>query len=79
MRSIIGVALIILGVILGLYVGVYLMLYLGIIQVIGALQGGVDAPSVAWGIVRILMAGFAGGLSFWVLFGLGINLIERDT
>jgi hypothetical protein len=78
MRPIIGVVLIILGVILGLYVGVYYMLYLGVIQVIVAVQNGIDAPSVAWGIVRILTAGFAGALSFWVFAGLGINLIERD-
>lgn len=63
MGKVIGIVMIVAGVALGLYVGVYLMLVGGILQIVAAVKGGFVASGIAWGVVKIVFAGAAGGLS----------------
>ena len=74
-KYIVGLLLIFGAVILGLYVGVYLMLFKGIVSIIGGIKGGWVASKIAWGVVRVLLAGAAGWLSFAVLFIPGITML----
>jgi len=79
---IIGIALIILGILLGLYVGGYLMLVKGIIQIIEEIRSpqAVRASIIAWGIVKIIFAGFIGSISGLFLVIPGKMFIDKvDT
>ena len=63
-KRIIGVLLILIGVSLGLYVGVWLMFIGGIVQVIEQVKAPqLEAIQVAYGIARVVFAGFAGWLA----------------
>ena len=65
MLKAIGVLLIIAGICLGLYVGFYLCIIGGIIQFVeGVKQTPVNSWDIAFGIVRFLVAGIAGWLTF---------------
>jgi hypothetical protein len=75
-----GIILIIIGIILGLFVGGYLCLFGGIVQIVNQIQIGIDggvisATQIAWGVVRIGLAGLLGGLSAMVFILPGINLL----
>lgn len=63
MGKVIGILMMVAGVALGLYVGVYLMLVGGILQIVAAVKGGFIASGIAWGVVKIVFASAAGGLS----------------
>lgn len=67
MKLVFGVGLIIAGIAFGVYVGLWLCLVGGIIQIVGAFQASpVVGMDIALGIIRILFAGAAGGLSAFV-------------
>lgn len=64
MRNVLGVLLMVAGVLFGVYVGVWLCLVGGIVQIVQSVQGSsVDALGIAFGIVRVLGTGFAGGIT----------------
>lgn len=66
MKTLIGIALITVGVVLGLFVGLYVELYGGLVQAINAFDGpGVDSSALAIGAIRVLtfeLAGFLAGI-----------------
>lgn len=66
----VGIAMMLAGVVLGLYVGVWLCFIGGIVTFIeGATnEGGVQAMKIAWGILKFILSGPLGWLTFWVLF-----------
>lgn len=68
MKTIIGLALILIGICLGLWLSIYIMLYGGIMQAIS--NWGMDNSKVVWGIIRAVFfeAGFIPG---WLLIALG--------
>lgn len=64
MRNVFGVLLIVAGVAFGVYVGLWLMFIGGIVQIIDAVKATpVDGLDIAIGIVKIIFAGAAGGIS----------------
>lgn len=63
MRLAIGLALILLGIVFAIYVGLWLMFIGGIIQIVETCSSGMwDSNEIAFGILRICLAGF----SAWV-------------
>jgi len=73
-----GILLLLAGLFLGMYVGGYQMFYGGIAQIIDGLKNDLNAASIAWGILRIVFAGFAGVLSWSVLVFPGLLMIEYE-
>ena len=71
MKVIIGLLLIIIGVVLGLYVGGYLMFIGGIIQLIQSITPVVIASGIAFGVVKIMLASFVGGMIFFFCVSIG--------
>ena len=72
LRLIVGIIGILAGIALGAYVGIYLCLIGGIMGLVAVFEtmqsgAGIDAFAVAWNIVKIIFAGFAGGVSAYVL------------
>lgn len=68
MKAFLGLLLIIAGIVLGLFVGIYVMLVGGIVQFVnGVTTDPVNAADIAWGIVRVALASFAGWLSVALL------------
>ena len=77
MKQLIGLLLVIVGVALGLYVGIYLCFFRGIVTVIEQIRADVMVTSIlAWGIVRIFLAGFFGWLSAFVMVIPGMVLMS---
>ena len=64
------------SVVLGLYLGVWVMFIGGIVQIITSVTPVVVPLGIAVGIVRFLGASFVGWLSFVVLWGLGVAILE---
>lgn len=75
MKTILGLALVVLGIVGGLYVGVYVMLVGGIIQLISSITPIIIASGIAIGIARVLLASFVGWLIFIVCLGMGKALL----
>ena len=72
MKAIIGLLMILAGIGLGFYVGGYICFFGGIVTLIEQVAltvktGSVVTSTVAWAIVKIMGAGFAGWLSAIVL------------
>lgn len=84
MKKLIGLVLIILAIILGLYVGLWLCFIGGIVQIVHAInvaiqgQAGIPALPIALGIVRIIFAGLAGFLTFFVFLAPGVKMFVED-
>jgi uncharacterized membrane protein len=83
MKTLLGIVLIILGVVLGLYVGGYLCFVMGIVNVITGVvalaQGAAVntiALSIAFGILKIMFAGFIGVVTFWICVLIGGILLK---
>lgn len=65
--GVLGILCVIASVILGLYVGVWICFIGGIVDIIEQVQAEtVEAMAVAIGIAKIVFAGLAGWLSFFV-------------
>jgi hypothetical protein len=78
MKEIIGCVLFIAGIVLGLYVGLYLMFVCGIIDVVNAVTGDViDAWRAAWGVVKVVFAGFVGWIIFFICSALAVAVNSR--
>lgn len=61
MRNVIGILLMVAGVAVAVYVGLWVCFIGGIVQCIEAVKATpVDAWGIAFGVVRIVFAGFAG-------------------
>lgn len=77
MKILLGIILTLAGVALGIYVGFWLLFVGGIVTIINAINADpVNATSVAWGVIKIIFASAAGGLSFWVLALPGLGFIS---
>ena len=67
-KLITGIVLMVLGAILGLYVGLWVCFIGGIVDVIDQIRAeNLEAMVVAWGIAKVIFAGFFGYLSAAVL------------
>ncbi len=77
MKILLGIILILAGIALGIYVGFWLLFVGGIMTIINAIKADpVSATSIAWGAIKIIFAGAAGGLSFWALALPGIAFLK---
>ena len=74
MKTVVGIGMIVLGVIAGLYVGGYLMFIRGIVQVVSSITPEVIASGIAFGVVRIMFAGFVGWITGVVFILPGLAL-----
>jgi uncharacterized membrane protein len=74
MKNVLGLLMILGGVILGLYLGLWLCFIGGIVQIINELKSPetANALAIAWGIVKIALAGAVGWLSAAILILPGI-------
>jgi len=77
MKIAVGITMMVLGVILGLYVGLWLMFIGGILDIIGEVRGAWDMTVIGWGIAKIVLAGFTGGVSGMALFVPGAVMLEE--
>lgn len=79
MKKAVGIFLIVLGVTVGLFLGLYVCLYGGIIQIISAIQAApLSAKGIAVGVIRIVLAGFAGWMSMLIFVVSGWKLFIDD-
>ncbi len=77
MNKVLGWILAIGGVLIGLWIGVWVMFIGGIIEVVTALKAtDINAFMLAWGIVRIMFAGFVGWFCGIFVTGMGIALLK---
>lgn len=78
-KEITGLGLIVGGIVLGVYVGIWVCLIGGIVDILNEVKSieTLDNMVVAWGAVKILLAGFFGGLSGFVLVLPGWVMIDR--
>ena len=68
-----GVAFCLAGIAGGLYVWGYQGWVLGIVGIIEAAKcDPVNSWGVAWGVLRIILAGVAGAITFWIGWALGL-------
>ena len=71
-KELIGLLLIIIGVIFGLYVGIWVCFVGGIIDIIEQIRAtNLEAMSVAWGVAKIVFAGFFGVISGGIIAFVG--------
>ena len=67
--KILGIFLMVLFVGLAIYLGGYICLFGGIIKIVEGIQAEPNiARMIAWGVVRVILAGF----TFWGLFLIGL-------
>jgi uncharacterized membrane protein HdeD (DUF308 family) len=72
----VGVFLVIAGMAAAIYLGGYLMLIGGIVQIVEAVKmDDIPAASVAWGVARVLLAGFTAGICVLITFVPGAALL----
>ena len=68
MKTILGTLLVLGGIVLGLYVGIWVCFVGGIVDVIQQIRAEELSPIIiAWGIAKIMLAGFFGWLSAVIL------------
>lgn len=79
MKSLLAILMIIAGIVLGIYVGLWLCFVGGIIQLVDAIKAApnVEGMQIAWGVVRIVFAGFAGMVSAFVLIIPGMAMLKK--
>ena len=76
-KELIGLLLIIIGVIFGLYVGIWVCFVGGIIDIIEQIRAtNLEAMSVAWGVAKIVFAGFFGVMSGGIIAFVGYVVME---
>jgi hypothetical protein len=72
--GLVGIIVIIGCVALGSYVGIYILFWKGIVMLIhGCSSHPLNAPSIAWGIVKIVLAAPVGGTIG--LLGIGVATV----
>jgi len=77
---VLGIATIVGGVGTGLYVGIWVCFVGGIVDLITQIQAEqVVALSVAWGVAKVLFAGFFGVLAGGCIAGLGVLIMGLGT
>lgn len=76
MKGILGIVLIVLGIALGLYLGVWVMFIGGIIQIAKSVQPEVIAMGIAWGVIKIMLAGLVGYGTALICIGIGKVLLD---
>jgi len=79
LKTILGGLLITLGVGLGLYFGLWVCFIGGIMGIANAIDSHTITSSiVAWNVIKIILAGFVGGIVFYIPSALGMILISMD-
>lgn len=79
MKAIFGILLMVAGVFFGLYIGLWVCFIGGIVQIIDAIKATpVEAMDIAIGIVRIIFAAAAGGISAFVAVLPGFALLQAN-
>lgn len=79
MKSILGILLIVAGLMLGCYVGIWWSFVGGIVDVITGIRAvDLDALKIAFGIAKVMFAGFIGYISALVLVIPGAVMIKLD-
>jgi len=77
MRLVLGILMIVAGLALGAYVGIWVCFAGGIIDIIDTAKSGAwEAAAIAWGIVKIVFAGFFGSISAYVLIVPGFAMVQ---
>ena len=72
-----GLVLIVIGVIFGLYIGIWVCFIGGIIDIIEQIRAtNLEAMSVAWGVAKIVFAGFFGVISGGIIVFIGYVVME---
>ena len=80
MKAVIGILLIVGGLALGVYVGLWVFLVGGIVQIVQAIRADeLPVNDLAWGIGKVLFAGFAGWLSAVVLMFPGYLMLAGEA
>jgi len=76
-KEVLGIGLMVGGVILGLYVGIWVCFVGGMVDVIEQVRAeNLEAISLAWGIAKVFLAGFFGGLSAIIPIAIGKSLLD---
>ena len=79
MKNVIGFLLVLCGIIFGVYVGAWLCFIGGIVDVIEQVRAeSIDSMVLAIGIVKIMGASIAGGVSSFVFIGPGIVMLKNN-
>lgn len=77
--KVLGWLLVFIGILVGLYVGLWVMFIGGIIQIVDAVQmDPVPGDDIAWGIVRILLAGVVGWACALAIIIPGLAIADSD-
>lgn len=80
-RLILGIFFILFGAILGIYTGFVWGLIGGITQILDTIRTWpvYDSVKLGWGIGRVLIAGPAGWLAFWLPAALGFGILGVEA
>jgi len=79
MKNVIGFLLVLCGIIFGVYVGVWLCFIGGIVDIIEQVCAeSIDSMGLAIGIVKMMGASGAGGVSSLVFIGPGIVMLKNN-
>lgn len=77
MKQVIGFILIIAGIALGLYLGLYVCFIGGIVDVVEFIRDETLPTShLAWGILKVVCAGFVGTVSGYIVSIVGVTLLK---
>jgi len=77
MKVLLGLFLIILGIVLGIWLGIFVMFIGGIAQVISSITSNpINAMGIAIGLTKFFFASIVGWISFVIIAGTGIVLIQ---
>jgi hypothetical protein len=77
-KRLIGLSLIVSGVYLGIYWGVWCLFIGGIVQTVTALRTLSDIAlglGIAKGLLKVMISGFVGWFTFYILTGTGIAIL----
>lgn len=78
MKFFFGGLIILAGLVLGVWLGVFVMFIGGIVQIVNEVKGSLEALPIAWGILRIILAGAVGWISAIALIIPGFVLATHD-
>jgi len=77
MKLVLGLLMVLGGIVLGAYVGLWVCFIGGIVDIINQVKAEeVNALAVAWGVVKIVFASFAGTVSAILLILPGAALLK---
>ena len=77
MKKVVGALLVLIGIVLGLYLGLWVLFIGGVIDLIKQIRlPEMNTGIIAWGIVKVLFAGFIGTLSAMIFILPGLGMIK---